>query len=173
MKCYAQTAPFRNNRYLLFGKARRQMAKLSNGNFLLQAHGLCHRQNFVDKYSRYANNEFLCNLLEVDAFPRPTSSTLFMNQFIPQLNLHHSHNSAMYGPMFPNLIEAARHRWREQIFRTPPTKCTIPSHEKQRPKIPLSQLDIADFTPTEDMWNYEICWDRHILPAAADTKFGI
>ncbi|KAI9917452.1 hypothetical protein PsorP6_012982 [Peronosclerospora sorghi] len=164
-KCYTQTAPFWNNFNLLFGKTKRPMVKLSKHNSLLQAHGLCRQQDFAERSSNYATQEYLYDILDVEAFPRPASKTLFIVQAIPRLTLLQSHDSPMFGPVLPSLIESARHGLiLDNIMR---------SQEKQGPKLPLRQLDIPEFTPPDDMWTNEISWYRNVLPVAADVNFPI
>ena len=45
--------------------------------------------------------------------------------------------------------------------------------ESKLPVLPLRQLGIAGFTPTDNMWDFEYGLDRHVLPVAADVKYRL
>ena len=179
-KAFSQTAPFWNNFNLLFGSTKRPLIKLSKNNVLLMDHGLCRQQDFVDISSSYATPGFLDTLLDVNDFSRSASKTLFIRQVIPRLNLLTCHDSPLYGPVFPPLIESARHGWSfvHQFVHDMTNKDFVRLLLKARtdsktPNLPLRQLDIADFTPTDNMWNFEYGLDRHVIPIAADVKYRL
>ena len=139
--------------------------------------GLCRQQDFVDISSSYATPGFLDTLLDVNDFSRSASKTLFIRQVIPRLNLLTCDDSPFYGPVFPPLIESARHGWSfvHLFIHDMTNKDFVRLLVKARtdskiPNLPLRQLYIADFTPTDNMWNFKYESDRHVLPIAADDK---
>ncbi|CAH0475294.1 unnamed protein product [Peronospora belbahrii] len=142
--------------------------------------GLCRQQEFVDVSSTFASSAYLKSILRVEDFPRPASKTRFITEVIPRLNLLVNHDSPSFGPVFPRLIESARHDW--SIDGTVVADMTNRDFVRlllslrfgsSTPSLPLQQLGVPEYLPSSGLWILEYGLDRHVLPVAADVKFRL
>ncbi|KAI9916869.1 hypothetical protein PsorP6_017826 [Peronosclerospora sorghi] len=45
--------------------------------------------------------------------------------------------------------------------------------DQEAVSLPLRQLDVPSFHPSEDMWRKELMWDRYVLPVFSDVKYRL
>lgn len=95
----------------MFGKAQRSLFKLSTNDRLHLDQVLTRQQDFVEHSRSCSSFADLDSLLSVDDFVRPASTTLYIEQGIPRLNLLNLRSLPLYGTVFSSLAESARHGW--------------------------------------------------------------
>ncbi|KAI9905223.1 hypothetical protein PsorP6_014184 [Peronosclerospora sorghi] len=124
--------------------------------------------------------DILLELIDVTAFVRPASRTRLINDTMARFNLILPQHDPLHGPMRSSLVESACHAWSldgmlvvdmaNRHFDHLLLKARRTSSSVQ---LPLHQLQVHNFHPTQDMWRMELAWDRHVLPICSDVKYRL
>ncbi|KAI9910854.1 hypothetical protein PsorP6_010814 [Peronosclerospora sorghi] len=180
-KPFVQVMPFWYNLHFTFGKANSPLSDVSKPtNSALKSLGFSRLQDYVDRYGTYVTKEIILNLLDVSTFARPASRTRLVTDPMTRFNLLLPQDGPRYGPMRSPLIESACHDWslngmlvinkkNRDFVHLLSTK--LPDQESV--PLPMRQLDVPSFHPSEDMWRKELMWDRYVLPVFSDVKYRL
>ncbi|KAI9913254.1 hypothetical protein PsorP6_006239 [Peronosclerospora sorghi] len=173
--------PFWYNLHFTFGKGKSPLSDVSNPtNSALKSLGFSRLQDYVNLYGTYVTKDILLSLLEVSTFARPTSRTRLVTDTMTRFNLLLPQDGPRHGPIRSPPVQSACHDLRLNVVLVIDMKNRDFVHllsknhpNKEDVSLPLRQLNVPSFHPTEDVWSIELTWDRYVLLVFLDVKYRL